>query len=193
MPRVGTLPSRALALALVVVVVVLFVVAVLAPLANRYFASREAIEERTTQLARLERVAARAPYLQEALDELRDDPQSRRLLLVEDSPTLAAASMQERLKVVVERHGGRLTSTQVMAPSQQGGYAKVAVAARVSGGTAALQRTLHELESAVPLLTVDDLTILSRRSRRRNAQNNVRLDIRFTLYGYMVVANGADS
>ena len=192
-PRVGTMPSRVLALAVLAGLVLFALLAVVKPLSARYLDNRAAIAQLSEQIARLEGIASRTQAYRAELQRLRDDPRRERYLLGDDSPTLAAASLQERLKSVVEEHGGRLTSTQVMGADEDGGFAKVAIAARVSGDIEVLQRTLHALEGSLPLLTVDDLTVLSRRSRRRNSPGQVLLDVRFTLYGFMLAPAGRAS
>ncbi|MGI9335837.1 MAG: type II secretion system protein GspM [Gammaproteobacteria bacterium] len=185
-PRVGTVPSRVLALVILASLVLLVFAALIRPLTARYLDNRGAIEQLSEQIARMRAISSQTQAYRAELDRLRQDPRRERYLLGEESPTLAAASLQERLKSVVEQHGGRLTSTQVMGAEEDGGFAKVAIAARVSGDISVLQRTLHDLEGSLPLLTVDDLTVLSRRSRRRNSPAQVLLDVRFTLYGFML-------
>ena len=101
----------------------------------------------------------------------------------------------ERLKRIVEQSGGSLTSTQVLPSTDEEAFQRVSVNARMSVSIEAFQKVLHELESGLPALVVDNVVVLARgaRSRRRTRRNRpLGLDVRFRLSGYLAATNGPE-
>ena len=190
--------SRLAAVALLVVVLVAVAVFAVVPVAGIYLDDREAIEDAQFRIERFRRLAAKVDVLEQQLDELDSDRSLQTSLMDEASPTLAAAGLQARLKQIVERSGGRLASTQVLSPENEEGLERVAISVRLSLTGPALQRVLHDLESGLPVLLVDEVVIAARGSRRprrsrrrREGQTEVpapvaetRLDVRFRLSGF---------
>ena len=68
-------------------------------------------------------------------------------------------------------------------------FEKVTVNVRMRCQAADLMRVLYSLETGVPMIIVDELTIIKPRSRRRvNNQTPIAaepLDIRFNMSGYL--------
>jgi hypothetical protein len=89
---------------------------------------------------------------------------------------------------VVGKAGGSLTSTQVLEPEPLGDFERISVNVRMTGPTPALQKSLYALESAFPLLVIDDLLVVSRRAARRKRGQKVvqqdRLDVRYRVIGF---------
>ena len=137
--------SRLLAILLLVLVIgAIYRLAVL-PAWDRYANQRDDISNKENQLVRLGQIAAQAQGARRQLQSLESNPDLERLLLRAESPTLAAASLQEQLKEVVERHGGRLTSTQVIPPGSDASFQRVGLKVRMSVNSETAQRVFHEL------------------------------------------------
>ena len=180
--------SRMLALALLLAVGALVYRVAVSPIWQSYLATRDAVAEREAHIARLLGIAARGESLSGQLEALRDQDASRAYLLPGSSATLAAAALQERIKLLLERRGGQLTSTQVLQlePGQEG-LDRVVVRVHLTLGTPALQRTLHEFESRPPLLIIDELTVIARGGRDVLARGDhpLDLDVQFRVSGWM--------
>jgi len=88
-----------------------------------------------------------------------------RLLLPDISDAQAVGQMQDRLKHLAADSGVELQGIQVLPRSETPGLARLAVRLRASADMAALERFLHEVESAEPVLLVDNLRIQTRLGR----------------------------
>ena len=100
--------------------------------------------------------------------------------------SIAAAQLQDRLKASVDAAKGELKSTQTLPPRDDGKFRRIAVRAQITVSTAALQRTLYDVESSSPFLFVDNVVIRVRsqtQDRNKPAQEPV-LDVSFDLSGY---------
>ena len=178
---------RILAVLVLVLVVVLAVRLILVPIWTTYADNRDAIAQYQDDIVRYSRLSSQVAELQSAIDELQQSDDLVRYVLPQESEPLAAAALQARVKSVVTSSGGTLTSTQVLPTEPEQGFKRIIVNVRMAGSTDVLQRVLFELESGLPYLIADDIVILSRaRGKRRRAAAPVdRLDVRFSLNGYM--------
>ena len=100
---------------------------------------------------------------------------------------MAAAALQERVKSVVTRSGGKLSSTQVLPADSEQGFKRIVVNVRMAVSIDALQRVLYELENDLPYLLTDNVIVLSRGARKRRQPTTPvnALDVRFNLVGFM--------
>lgn len=196
--RLSRSQRRAVAVSLLLTVLALVGALGVWPAWTMYRDDRESISELRHALERFGRVARSGVQLRRQLEQLREDRTADQMLLAEATSTLAAATLQKRLKRIVQESGGRLTSTQALVAESREGFDRVGVNARMSVNISALQRVLYDLEARMPILLVDELVVLSRpvrrprRSRRRGgvpelppAPAKALLDVRFRLTGFM--------
>jgi len=150
--------SRALALGLLLLVVAAIAAVLLVPalLLHRHY--DEAIESAYDRLARYKRVAAQAPELARALDTLREK-NGRRFYLRNTAANLASAELSELVKAAIESAGGRITTSQNIAPKDDERFKQLGVNVQFFSTTANLQKILASLESQVPLVTIQNLTV----------------------------------
>ena len=94
-----------------------------------------------------------------------DNRSSQAGYLTGDSETLVAAELQNLVRTIVERNGGRLESTQILPPVNEAAFRRVTLRVRMSVGVEGLFRILYDLESMLPYLFVDGLDIVSRERR----------------------------
>ncbi|MGF1615001.1 MAG: type II secretion system protein GspM [Gammaproteobacteria bacterium] len=179
--------SRLLALGLLVLVLGGLYFGVVHPLWRTYYANQEQIEDHRENIARFQRIAAEQHVLEQRVEGLSQQRKLVRYTLDAESPTLAAAALQDRVKSIVEQSGGRLTSTRILPVSNVGPFAQVAVNVQMRVSTKALQDVLYGLESGAPYLLIENLTILSRGHQvyRRGLSTAAELDVRFDLSGLM--------
>ncbi len=157
------------------------------PLWHAYDTSQETISDYRENIARLDRIAAKQPALEQRVRQLSRQRKLVRYTLGAQSPTLAAAALQDRVKSIVEEHEGRLTSTRILPVTDIGPFFQVTVNVQMRVSTKALQDVLYGLESGAPYLLIENLTILSRgrRNYRRAGPAPAELDVRFDLSGLM--------
>lgn len=193
---IDTLPRvqrRILALVLLLLLLAVAVRALIVPLWITFVDNRDAIAQAEDSIVRYSRLSARVDALRTAVSELQESDDLDRFVLAQDSEPIAAAALQERVKAAVTESGGSLTSTQVLSAQAEQGFKRITVNVRMAVSMEALQRVLYELESNIPYLLADDITILSRggvKRRRANRPAVDLLDVRFNLYGFMRDAGG---
>ncbi len=182
--------SRLLALALLLAVLAVPYLAIVRPFIAELAANRETLAEQATLLERYSRLAAAGEGLGERLDASRRQPVDENVYLEGASEALVAAELQNRVKIAVQSNGGTLNSTQILEPTAEAGFRRLAVRARMSAGTDALPKVLHALEAGRPFLFIDNVDINARTFRRRNSAGtgeteSVELIASFDLFGYM--------
>lgn len=157
-----TLPTgvrgRMLAAFLLLVAALLVVAAVAVPayvLYNRYDAARTATEER---IDRYRRVAASRADHQRALEVLKAR-ESSRFFLKNSAPNLGGAELTDIVRPALESSGARLTSIQPVTVKDEAGFRLYSLNVGFNATPAALQKTLYTLETAVPYLFLESVTL----------------------------------
>ena len=186
--RADTLKNRIAAVSLLLLVIALMGVLVVRPVWQRYSANRDLIADLEDKVARFESIATRQAPLEQQLATTRRSMNLNELTLQADSATLAAADLQERVKAAVQASGGSLTSTQILDPEKVSSFDRVFVNVRMTGTTPAVQESLYALESGQPMLVIDDLLVVTRRTtarlRARQTGQQDQLDVRFKVSGF---------
>ncbi len=182
--------SRLTAILLFVIAVILVYLLCFHWVILRHVDYSEEIAGLREQLGRYTRVAALQDLYEERLRDLQANRSDRNLFLEERDFNEAAAAMSERLgQAVAARAANECTivSRQPVRPRVQERYEKVTVNVRMRCGIDDLNSILHWLESSVPLILVEEMTIVKPRARRsRNSSADTGLlDIRFNMSGYL--------
>ena len=143
---------------------------------GKYVYYQNHIEQLQDRQQRYAAIIAAQPELESALQQVKQDSSIERFYLNQTSPNLAATALQQQVKTIAESHGGRLASTQVLPVSEEGAFNRVAIRVQILvTEVEALQQTLHALESATPLLFIDNVQMRARQVRKRTAtQRNQR-------------------
>lgn len=185
--RLPRLQRRILAAGLLLLLLAVVVRVFVVPVWSTYLSNRDAIVQMEDSVARYSRLSSQIDTLRLAIEELEEADDLDRYALAQESEALAAAALQERIKSVVTKSGGTLSSTQVLPADSQSGFKRISVSVRMGVSIGALQRVLYDLENDLPYLLADDIVILARGAgkRRRAPQAADMLDVRFKLYGFM--------
>jgi len=191
----GALPpivGRLLALVILGGLCAFLWLAAVQPLLGLFTGYRETVAQAEDQLPRLRGLAAMAPALEAELARIERDPSARTRQLSGGGDSLAAADLQNRLGKIAAANGIVLRSTQILPPQEEEGFRRIAVRVALEGGTPALLKILHGLETAPTLLFVNNLEIRARSGGRvrRNPAGNATppqdlLMVRFDLAGYI--------
>lgn len=163
---------RLLALALLIVagMVAYWLVAEVWLAQHRYY--RDSIEQSQDRLQRFTRLAATRPQLEQQLRQVNQDDSADSYYLSETAANLAATELQQQVKTIVEANGGRIASSQILPVSEENGFTVVPIRVQLLvTDMAALQKSLHALESARPLLFIDNVQMRARQVRKRVAVN----------------------
>ena len=152
--------SRAAALALLLGLLVLLVGLVAIPLWLLNQRYDNALEDSVARLQRYSKIAGMREGLIQKSAEVKALAASHHYLK-SASPALAAAELQEQLKVILEANGGKLSSIQILQHKDEGAYRQVAVALQLTAPLSALKGIFHALESSRPYLFIDNLSVRS--------------------------------
>ena len=182
---------RLVALALLVVVLFAGYMLIDRFVIGRYKFYQDNISQLQDRLQRYENMLSMREDLEERLQQIKQDNSIDVYYLQQSSSVLAAADLQQQVKSAVENNGGNLVSTQILPVSDEGMFSKVAIRVQMTGDTEALQKTLYDLESARPLLFIDDLQVRGQPIRQRNPNDRneitlrIQLTTQFELSGYI--------
>ena len=150
------------------------------------------ISDLSVQLGRYQRVAAQKPQYESSLQDLENRQSDESLFLGGGDFNEAAAEMSERLGQMINTQAEdtcQIVSRQPVRPRVQERFQKVTVNVRMRCGIEDLKKVLYALETSVPIVIADEVTVIKPRARRRakNQANQARttLDIRFNMSGYL--------
>jgi len=187
--RFRCLISAAIAMALLL----LITLAVIFPWWSKMTAYDEIGVNVAERMGRYQNLIASKPDLAKELRQLRANQNKQGVFITAPSTELAAAQLQKRAKDVVSEAGGTLVSTQNLESDPEDMPEKIRVRVRMKGDVGALLEVLHGIESAHPLMFVENLSVKSRRTakgRRKNRVTTYNLDVNFELTGYLLGGKG---
>jgi general secretion pathway protein M len=150
------------------------------------------------QLGRFEQVASQRAFYEEQLELLQARRSDENLFLEEGDFNEAAAAMSERLSQMVATQASdtcQIVSRQPVRSRIEERFERVTVNVRMRCEIEDVLQILHSLETRVPMIIADEMTIIKPRTRRRSSSriqvSQDSLDIRFNMYGYL--RSGAQS
>lgn len=150
------------------------------------------ISELSGQLGRFQRVAEQKTQYETLLQDLRERRPDQSLFLEGGDFNEAAAEMSERLGQMINTQAEdtcQIVSRQPVRPRVQERFQKVTVNVRMRCGIEDLRKILYSLETSIPMVIADEITVIKPRARRRSnkasSNSNTALDIRFNMSGYL--------
>lgn len=151
------------------------------------------ISDLSQQLGRFQRVAAQRSFFEVQLQSLQNRKSDENLFLEGSDFNEAAAGMSERLSQMISIQADdscQIVSRQPVRPRVQERFEKVTVNVRMRCNIEDLKKILYSLETGVPMVIADDLTVIKPRTRRRSRRDQPvpvqnTLDIRFNMSGYL--------
>jgi general secretion pathway protein M len=185
--------SRLTAVLLFVVVVILIYLLCFHWFIMRHLEYSSEISDLSGQLARYQRVAQQKTQYQSLLQSLQDRKSDSSLFLDGDDFNEAAAQMSERLGQMISTQAEdncQIVSRQPVRPRVQERFQKVTVNVRMRCGIEDLKKIIYSLETGVPMVIAEELTVIKPRARRRRSNDKspsaqTLLDIRFNMSGYL--------
>jgi general secretion pathway protein M len=186
-----SLPARrVIAIALLIAAIALPWRLIVLPVAARFAESAEQVATQEDMLLRYRRLADSRDALRQQLQVLQAQPASQEGYLTGESGTLVAAELQNLVRTIVERNGGRLESTQILPPTTEGQFQRITLRVRMSTDTEGVSHIFYELESMLPYLFIDGLDIVSRdrRGSRRPDGDTTEpdtLSVTYDVYGFL--------
>lgn len=155
----------------------------LGPFLSAYTGNIETAAQLQTALEKYRQIAARLPAVTQTLTSLRATRSDHQGYLDGTDEAVAAALLQDRLKTLIARTGGRLQSTQAMPQAKTAGKPQqIGLRAHMVLQIDELQAVLYELENGNPVLFIEALNI---RAISASAAEHGLLDVTFDIIGYL--------
>ncbi|MGH7036276.1 MAG: type II secretion system protein GspM [Stellaceae bacterium] len=179
--------SRTLALAILLCLCAVLYLGVAQPLIDNYAAARGSVTELQDLLERYRRAARDLGPRQEELAALKQRRSAEDGFLQGTNDTLLAVQIQNRVKSLANASHSELRSSQVLPPQEEGKLRRISVRGQVSTTLAGAQRLFYGLESATPLLFIDNVDMRARPADPRdrgNAEVSDIIDLQFDVSGY---------
>ena len=152
------LRGRLLAVLLLLLVIGAAIAAVAVPayvLYHRYDEAQSAAQDR---IARYHRVSSQRTELQRALDLLKAR-ESARFFLKNSAPNLGGSELTDLVRPMLEANGSRLTSIQPPIVKDDSGFRVYSLSVGFNAAPSALQKTLYAIETAIPYLFIENITL----------------------------------
>jgi len=186
--RMSPAGQRNLAIALLVFAVIAVLVVLLGPVVYLHRRYDGAIADLSDRLERYRRVAAQAPELRQALEVMKEKD-GRRFYLKNTAPNLANAELSDLVRAAIENNGGRITTSQNPGARDEGSFRQLTVNVQFFASTPALAKILYALDTQVPYLVVDNMSVRPLNAFRgfkpaagQEPENNVQLDVSALAY-----------
>ncbi|PPD35898.1 MAG: general secretion pathway protein GspM [Methylomonas sp.] len=181
--------QRWLAVGLLLLVIAALIFAVLLPLVSAGLAYYDEKNDLLFRLQRQQTIAGRETQVKEQLELIKQQFLEQGYFSSSSTEALASAELQNIVKTAVADAGGQLTSTQGLPGKLTDGFFRVAVKVRMTGSTESLVGVLHTIESAVPILVVDQLDINPVRGVRNRKTNKIdssdQLNVSFQVVSFL--------
>ena len=150
--------GRALAVLLLLIVAGVVVAAVAVPAYVLYHRYDEALTAAEGRIERYQRIGASKVEHQRALDVIKAR-ESGRFFLKNSAPNLGGAELTDLVRPMLETNASRLTSIQPVTVKDEGGFRVYSLNVGFNGTPAALQKTLYAIETSIPYLFVENVTL----------------------------------
>lgn len=180
--------QRTAAVALLVLAMVLVLLIVVAPLVLLHRHYDGVIADLSDRLERYRRVSAQAPELRRALEVMKEKD-GRRFFLKNTAANLAGAELSDLVRGAIKNNGGRITTSQTPGPRDEGRFKQLVVSVQFFATTPNLAKILQALDTQLPYLTVDNMTIRPLSAFRgfrpgpgQEPENNVQLEVSALAY-----------
>lgn len=152
------LRGRLLAVALLLLVISAAIAAVAVPayvLYHRYDEAETVAQER---IDRYRRVSSQRADYQRALDLLKAR-ESARFFLKNSAPNLGGSELTDLVRPMLEANGSRLTSIQPPTVKDEGSFRVYSLSVGFNSTPASLQKTLYAIETSIPYLFIENVTL----------------------------------
>ncbi|SJM95759.1 type II secretion system protein GspM [Crenothrix polyspora] len=181
--------QRVLALGLLVVVIFLLAALIITPIVSKGLALRETKESLVFKLQKYERILAKKDTVLKSMAKIRAQHLEQDYFNKEKTPSLASAGLQELVKKAVVDSGGQLSSTQALPETEKDKFTLITVSVRMTGTMETLRSVLYKLETATPLIVIDQMDLRPMRGKRnrltRKLEPSNDLNVNFQAVSFM--------
>lgn len=181
--------QRWLAVGLLGLVILLICLIILLPIVNKGLELHETKENLAFNLNKYERILAGKDAIVGNIDAIKQQHEEQGYFNTQGTSALASAQMQEFIKQTIVQAGGQLSSTQVLPSTSKEKFNRITISVRMTGNIEVLRDVLYKLETATPLIVIEQMDIRPMRSVRNRVTRQVEpsngLNINFQAVGFM--------
>lgn len=181
--------QRLLAVGLLVLVILLLSALIIMPIVSKGLELSEAKESLVFKLQKYERILAKKDSVLKSMAKIKAQHLAQGYFNTQKTPSLASAELQEFIKKAIVNAGGQLSSTQALSETEKDKFTLITVSVRMTGNMEILRSVLYKLETATPLIIVDQMDIRPMRGKRnrltRKLEPSNDLNVNFQAVSFM--------
>lgn len=181
--------DRFLAIGLLVGVIGFISFVIVMPLVNQGLALHEEKNALSFRFEQYERILSRKQNVIEDMENLKSQIADQNYLSTQNTTALASAELQELIKQTIIEAGGQLSSTQGLPVVTKNNFQRIPVSVRMTGNSEVLRAVLHRLETATPLIVVEQIDIRPMRGVRNKVTHQIdpsnELSVNFQAISFM--------
>lgn len=151
--------QRHVAIGLLLAVITLVLVLLLWPWYDQIASAKQEINDLVFRIQRYARVIDSRDEVFQKVEISKNVINSLGYFNTQPTPALAEAELQTYIKNVIVAAGGELASTQVLGQSEEDELIHIAVNVRLSGDMNMLRSMLYQLETAKPLMIIEEIDL----------------------------------
>jgi general secretion pathway protein M len=181
--------QRLLAVGLLILVILLLASVIIMPVVSKGLELSEAKESLVFKLQKYERILAKKDSVLKSMAKIKAQHQEQGYFNTQNTPSLASAELQEFIKKAIVDAGGQLSSTQALSETEKDKFTLITVSVRMTGNMEILRSVLYKLETATPLIIIDQMDIRPMRGKRnritRKLEPSNELNVNFQAVSFM--------
>lgn len=181
--------QRWLAVGLLVLVVLSILSIIVFPLISKGLELHDKKEDLAFTLKKYENILAGKNSIIGNIEDIKQQHEEQGYFNTQGTSALASAQMQEFIKQAIVQAGGQLSSTQVLPSANKDKFNLITISVRMTGNIEVLRSVLYKLETATPLIVIEQLDIRPMRSIRNRMTHQIEpsngLNINFQAVSFM--------
>ena len=185
MNKVAPVYRKALAATILVVLLFAVLFGLLLPLSGLFAERRDSVNTLEDRVARYQNILGREEAYRKRLNEIEVAPLPR-IAYEATSLTAASASLQNDIRQMIGRSGGRIETMQTLPPVPEDPFRKIGVRLSLRTDMKTLVQFLEALDRHQKLVLADNISL--RTNERQNSRRTPEIMIRWDLYGYALMS-----
>ena len=181
--------ERWLAVGLLLAVISFISFVIILPLINQGLALRDEKNALDFRFQQYERILARKQSVIDEMETLKAQSANQNYLSMQNTSALASAELQEMIKQAIIDAGGQLSSTQGLPIVTKNNFNRIPINVRMTGNSEVLRAVLHKIETATPLVVVEQIDIRHMRGVRNKVTHQIdpsnELSVNFQAISFM--------
>ncbi|MCX7074349.1 MAG: type II secretion system protein GspM [Methylococcales bacterium] len=181
--------ARWLAVGLLLALISLIGFIIILPLVNQGLALYEEKNALGFRFEQYERILARKQSVIDEMEALKEKFADQNYLSTQNTSALASADLQEMIKQAIVEAGGQLSSTQGLPIVIKNNFQHIPINVRMTGNSEVLRAVLYKIETATPLVVVEQIDIRPMRGVRNKVTHKIdpsnELSINFQAISFM--------